>query len=124
MPKADISKTYTPTSPLLFRYSALTWNAHKIHYDLPWTREVEGHPDLVVHGPMTAQLLVEVAGFAARDVAGELRKFEYRATHPMYVNKPITLNVAWEGPRGSKLVVWAEQEGVVGMKGTAEIEAA
>lgn len=123
MPKADISHTYTPSSPLLFRYSALTWNAHKIHYDRDWTREVEGHPDLVVHGPMTAQLLVEVAKKAADDAAVSLRKFEYRATHPMYVNKPITLNGAWDGPRGSKLILWAEQEGVVGMKGTAELEA-
>lgn len=124
MPAADLSRTYTPTSPLLFRYSAMTWNAHKIHYDRDWTRDVEGHPDLVVHGPMTAQLLVEVAGYAARDVAGVLSKFEYRATHPMYVNKPITLNVAWEEPRGSKLVAWAEQDGVVGMKGTATVEPA
>lgn len=124
MPKADVERTYTPTSPLLFRYSAMTWNAHKIHYDKDWTTEVEGHPDLVVHGPLTAQLLVEAAGLAAKDVAGVLKKFEYRATHPMYVNKPITLKGAWEGPRGSKLVMWAEQEGVVGMKGTAEVEAA
>ncbi|GMK59206.1 hypothetical protein CspeluHIS016_0702210 [Cutaneotrichosporon spelunceum] len=123
MPKADYEHTFTPTSPLLFRYSALTWNAHKIHYDKDWTREVEGHPDLVVHGPLTAQLLVEVANNAAEDAAGTLIKFDYRATHPMYVNKPITLRGAWVGPRGSRLVLWAEQDGVVGMKGFADVEA-
>ncbi|BEJ13997.1 hypothetical protein CspHIS471_0311710 [Cutaneotrichosporon sp. HIS471] len=123
MPDPAYEHVYTPTSPLLFRYSAMTWNAHKIHYDLDWTRQVEGHPDLVVHGPLTAQLLVETANNAADDVAGILKKFEYRATHPMYVNKPIKLRAAWLGARGSKLLLWAEQDGVVGMKGTADIDA-
>lgn len=100
----------------------MTWNAHKIHYDRDWTREVEGHPDLVVHGPLTAALLVELAGQAAGDVGANLARFEYRATSPMYVSKEIKLNAAWEGPRGKKLTLWADQEGTLGMKATATFE--
>ncbi|WOO83641.1 Mesaconyl-C(4)-CoA hydratase [Vanrija pseudolonga] len=120
LPKPVYEHAFVPDSPLLFRYSALTWNAHKIHYDLDWTREVEGHPDLVFHGPLTATLLVELAQRAADDVAAEFVKFEYRATHPMYVKREIKLRAAWIGPRGTKLQVWAEQDGVLCMKGTAE----
>lgn len=120
LPKPVYEHAFVPDSPLLFRYSALTWNAHKIHYDLDWTRRVEGHPDLVFHGPLTATLLVELAQRAADDVAAEFVKFDYRATHPMYVKREIKLRAAWIGPRGTKLQVWAEQDGVLCMKGTAE----
>lgn len=119
LPKPVYTFKYTPSSPLLFRFSALTWNAHKIHYDKDWAKNVEGHPDLVVHGPLTAALLVELADQAAGDVGANLTRFDYRATSPMYVSKEITLNAAWDGPRGKKLTLWAEQDGKVGMKGTA-----
>lgn len=120
MPEPEYTFTYTPSSPLLFRYSALTFNAHKIHYDLEWTRKVEGHPDLVVHGPMTATLLVELADQAGHDTATALTRFEYRATSPMYVNREIKLQAKWEDEqRGKKLTVWAEQDEKVGMKATA-----
>lgn len=121
MPKPDYTLTYVPNSPLLFRYSALTYNAHKIHYDLQWTQNMEGHPDLVVHGPMTASLLVQLADRAAGDTATELRKFDYRATSPMYVNREIKLQGHWD-QRGKSLTLWAEQDGKVGMKATATYE--
>jgi acyl dehydratase len=107
--------TYTPTPSHLFRFSALTFNGHKIHYDPIWTREVEGHPNIVVHGPLTALLLMEcvgrwiqVEGDGVRDRGrekdgndsqrvdgekerGELRHYEYRAVSPMYADgTPIT----------------------------------
>lgn len=125
LPKPDLSFTYTPTSPLLFRYSAMTWNGHKIHYDRDWTKQVEGHPDLVVHGPLNATLLVQMADRAARDAGVHLTRFEYRATSPMYVDKPISINAAWEGQPGAdgKLQLWAEQSGKVGMKATATFTA-
>lgn len=109
---------YTPSTPLLFRYSALTFNGHKIHYDIEWTLKNEGHPDLVVHGPMTATMLVEIADQAAGDTAAVLTRFDYRATSPMYVDREITLHGHWE-TRGTTLTLWAEQDGKVGMKGTA-----
>jgi hydroxyacyl-ACP dehydratase HTD2-like protein with hotdog domain len=95
----------------------LTLNAHKIHYDLTWAQQQEGHTDLVVHGPMTATLLIELAERAAKE-GTNLTRFEYRATSPMYVDREIRLQAAWDVP-GEKLNVWAEQQGSVGMKATA-----
>jgi hydroxyacyl-ACP dehydratase HTD2-like protein with hotdog domain len=118
MPPPQHSLVYTPTSPLLFRYSALTFNAHKIHYDIEWTRKMEGHPDLVVHGPMTATLLVERADKLAGDAGLQLQRFEYRATSPMYVDREITLQAVFD-QRNKTALLWAEQDGNVGMKATA-----
>ncbi|ASM74242.1 mesaconyl-C(4)-CoA hydratase [Pseudosulfitobacter pseudonitzschiae] len=60
---------------LLFRYSALTFNGHRIHYDQPYARDVEGYDGLVVHGPLLAQLLMLEAG--------EINRFSYKATAPL-----------------------------------------
>ncbi len=65
---------------LLFRYSALTFNGHRIHYDLDYARNVEGYPGLVVHGPLLAQLLM----LRARKRLGELSWFRFRATAPLF----------------------------------------
>ena len=51
------NRTITPDERTLFRYSALTFNTHRIHYDTPYTRDVEGYPGLLVHGPLTATYL-------------------------------------------------------------------
>ena len=66
-------------STLLFRYSALTFNGHRIHYDLDYCRNVEGYAGLVVHGPLLAQLLMHLA---ERQLGG-LRRFRFRATAPL-----------------------------------------
>ncbi|WP_372570672.1 acyl dehydratase [Ruegeria jejuensis] len=66
-------------STLLFRYSALTFNGHRIHYDLDYAREVEGYAGLVVHGPLLAQLLM----LFAQDLCGPLARFGFRATAPL-----------------------------------------
>ena len=60
---ADVAwrRTVTPDPVLLFRFSALTFNSHRIHYDRPWAMDVEGYPGLVVHGPLTTTLLVDFA---------------------------------------------------------------
>lgn len=67
------------TTTQLFRYSALTFNGHRIHYDLDYAREVEGYAGLVVHGPLLAQLLMRMA----QDETGPLATFEFRATAPL-----------------------------------------
>jgi hydroxyacyl-ACP dehydratase HTD2-like protein with hotdog domain len=114
--------TYTPTAPLLFRYSALTYNAHRIHYDRDWCKSVENHPDLVVHGPLTATLLVELAERVALDTGRHLRRFEYRATSPMYVDREILMEATpMEGQEG-KVEMTAKQEGRVGMRAVATFE--
>jgi 3-methylfumaryl-CoA hydratase len=69
----------TVSSTLLFQYSALTFNGHRIHYDLDYARDVEGCDGLVVHGPLLAQLLM----LMATDAFGPLKGFEFRATAPL-----------------------------------------
>ena len=88
--------TYTPTSTTLFRYSALTFNGHRIHYDADYCREVEGYRNLVIHGPLTATRL---AGFA-ESVSGErLQSFSYRGVAPAILGDTITLHAARRGDR-------------------------
>lgn len=66
-------------STLLFRYSALTFNGHRIHYDLDYARDVEGYDGLVVHGPLLAQLLM----LFAVELMGPLAQFSFRASSPL-----------------------------------------
>ena len=70
------SEAHSFNSTLLFRYSALTFNGHRIHYDLDYARQVEGYSGLVVHGPLLAQMLMQLA---ERQI-GPLRTFSFRAT--------------------------------------------
>jgi 3-methylfumaryl-CoA hydratase len=67
------------SSTLLFRYSALTFNGHRIHYDLDYARDVEGYDGLVVHGPLLAQHLM----LLAEEVIGSLKRFSFRASSPL-----------------------------------------
>ncbi|WRT66817.1 uncharacterized protein IL334_003780 [Kwoniella shivajii] len=113
--QAPVSFQYTPNTPSLFLYSALTHNPHKVHYDHPWTINKERHPAPLVHGPLNATLLVELAsGFDDR----LLKSFSYRATGPMIVDKEIKMTGKWND-RGL-LELDAAQGGKIGMKATAE----
>lgn len=77
------------TNPtLLFRYSAITFNGHRIHYDLPYAREIEGYDGLVVHGPIQATLLFNLA---AAEGAGPPRRFDYRGVSPAIAGSPIAV---------------------------------
>lgn len=75
----DIAETVSFDSTMLFRYSALTFNGHRIHYDLPYAREVEGYDGLVVHGPLLAQYTM----LLAERQLGKLTRFAFRATAPL-----------------------------------------
>ena len=75
------------SSTLLFRYSALTFNGHRIHYDEDYARRVEGYDGLVVHGPLLAQLLMLMAA----DELGPLEKFSFRAASPVMHREAVTL---------------------------------
>ena len=107
-PRAPIgsdTRTIVPSAPLLFRYSALTFNAHRIHYDAPYAREVEGYPGLVVHGPLQATLLVQ---FAA-DLAGRRpTRFAFRSNAPVFDTGIIELHAREEG---ESLRLWTAQTG-------------
>ena len=82
------SESVTPDAAMLFRFSALTFNAHRIHYDRDYARGVELYPDLVVHGPLTALLLADLA---TRRSGRSLRTLTFRARRPMFVDRPITI---------------------------------
>jgi 3-methylfumaryl-CoA hydratase len=75
----------------LFRFSALTFNAHRIHYDREYAREVEGYPDLVVQGPLVATLLMDE--WMRRNPGSRPARFAFRARAPLFVDQPIVLAV-------------------------------
>lgn len=81
------------TGPLLFRYSAITFNAHRIHYDLRYTQEVEHYPDLVVHGPLQAQLLMNMA---TREKGKPPTRFSFRGVHPLFANDGLEIQALQE----------------------------
>jgi 3-methylfumaryl-CoA hydratase len=85
----QFTKSFIPTSTTLFRYSALTFNGHRIHYDSDYCRAVEAYPNLVVHGPLLATLL---AGFAEEASGKRLRDFDYRALVPAFLGATVTLH--------------------------------
>lgn len=76
------------STPLLFRYSAITFNAHRIHYDLPYAQKTERYPDLVVHGPLQANLLIDQAT-RGRGMAPNM--FTYRGVHPLFAGNALSL---------------------------------
>jgi 3-methylfumaryl-CoA hydratase len=85
---SDWSRDVPTDSVLLFKFSALTFNGHRIHYDRDYARKAESYPDLVVHGPMTALLLADLA----RRVSGKgLQGFNFRARAPLYVGDVLRL---------------------------------
>lgn len=82
-------RTVQPSEAMLFRYSALTFNSHRIHYDLPYARDEEGYRGLVVHGPLTATLLLDLAQRKLGDNA--LARFTMRARAPAFAGEPLHL---------------------------------
>lgn len=78
--QGDRAKSVDFDPTMLFRYSALTFNGHRIHYDQPYARDVEGYGGLVVHGPLLAQFLM----LKAWDELGPLAAFSFRATSPLF----------------------------------------
>lgn len=113
------SKPFEPDSTMLFRYSALTFNGHRIHYDQDYCREVEGYSNLVIHGPLCATML---AGYAEEASGRRLKSFDYRALCPNLLGNRLTLNASDE-PGG--ISVWVELPGgVVSMQARAELQPA
>lgn len=85
----DAHRTLVPDARLLFRYSALTFNTHRIHYDAPYAEQVERYRGLVVHGPLTASLLLQLA---AKELGeNRLRSFAFRGLSPAIAGEPLHL---------------------------------
>jgi len=97
-------RVVTP-SPFLFRYSALTFNGHRIHYDRRYAVEVEHYPGLVVHGPLQATLLVN---YAEELRGGPPSSFRFRSLSPLFDNDTVVLHAEEEG---KKLKLWTAREG-------------
>lgn len=114
----DYSYVVAPNETQLFRYSGLTFNAHRIHYDRDYCIEEEGYPGLVVHGPLSATLLVDA--FMRNNPGVPLRGFSFQARSPIFDNTP----VAYVGRRASEStfdVAALNPEGTVCLKGTITI---
>jgi 3-methylfumaryl-CoA hydratase len=84
-----------PSATLLFRFSALTYNAHRIHYDLAYATQVEGYPNLVVHGPLQAIALAELCRRNAPD--RRVTSFDFRARRPAFCGAALTFRGRWSG---------------------------
>jgi 3-methylfumaryl-CoA hydratase len=89
-------RAFTPAEPLLFRYSALTFNSHRIHYDAPYAVDAEGYRGLVVHGPLTATLLLDLAQRELGDNA--LKTFAFRGISPAICGEDLHLVMRGAGP--------------------------
>jgi 3-methylfumaryl-CoA hydratase len=89
------SKNILPDSTLLFRYSAVTFNGHRIHYDHHYTTSQEGYPGLVVHGPLMATLLMNLA--QASQPNKPLREFKFRGVAPAFVDQALVLSINENG---------------------------
>lgn len=115
MPDRSLSMSRRVETPetLLFRFSAMTFNAHRIHYDKTYAQQVEHYPDLVVHGPLQAMLLMQ----AATQHAGRMPSdFHFRAIHPMFAGQGLDV-VALE--QDGALDLYTGQGGHQGMQATA-----
>lgn len=91
-----------PDARLLFRFSASTFNTHRIHYDLAYALDIEGYPGLVVHGPLSAMLLADAA---ASDAGRALSWFEFRAVQPLFAGLPIVMSGRLDGAQGEATIV-------------------
>ena len=109
----------TPDPVLLFRYSALTFNGHRIHYDRPYATGVEGYPGLVVHGPLLATLMVDLA--RRERPQAHITSFQFRARSPIFDTAPFT--VAGEPtPDGKSAALWvAGPQDELAMQGSVEL---
>ena len=90
--KNSVNRRYTENQ--LFKYSALTMNSHRIHYDLDYCKNVEYYPSLVVHGPLLAHNLIDTAN---QQFEGRLQFFKYRALNPIFVSDEYTINFSDSG---------------------------
>lgn len=109
---APRGEVWQPNEVNLFRFSAATFNGHRIHYDKPYATEVEGYPALVVHGPYTA---AKLAALAMRD--GTLAEFSFRAMAPLFLGQPIFLRKA-----AADMVEAIRCDGAIAMQATVSYE--
>ena len=109
-----------PDDVLLFRYSALTFNGHRIHYDRKYVTEVEGYPGLIVHGPLIATLLMDL--LARQQPQVRVRHFEFRAVRPTFDLHPFSVH-GQPSADGKSVRLWGrDHEGWLTMDATAALD--
>jgi 3-methylfumaryl-CoA hydratase len=118
-PKQAWRRTILPDDVFLFRYSALTFNGHRIHYDRRYVTEVEGYPGLIVHGPLIATLLMDLLRRHAP--AADVAAFRFKAVRPTFDLHPFKVNGQREG---NSVKLWAQDhEGWLTMDAVATLKA-
>lgn len=110
----EVAEDWLPTTVELFRFSSVTFNSHRIHYDRPYAMEEEGYPGLVVHGPLIATRLCD---FAGRVAGRPVTRFTFRGEAPAFVDQPVRLIGVVKDATCTVRAVRAD--GVTGMSATA-----
>lgn len=115
-PWADIREEKVPTPTMLFRFSALTFNGHRIHYDQDYAIKEEGYEERIVHGPLLSTMLADL--FYRMAPGQHVSRFSFRALKPLFVNQSLQLCLRWTA-KGAEL--WAENcRGDIAMNATIE----
>ena len=112
------SREIVPDAVLLFRYSALTFNGHRIHYDRPYATGAEAYPGLVVHGPLIATLLLDLLRREQPDA--RVKRFRFRALSPLFDTAPFQV-CGRPDPAGSVQLWAANPQGALAMDASAEL---
>lgn len=117
-PQPAFSKTLLPDTSMLFRYSAITFNAHRIHYDQSYTKDTEGYPDLVVNGGLSALLLWD---FVRASLDCSIRRSATRNLKPLFVNRALTIHVS-QRQEGGTVHAWINDDtGAQALQATLEV---
>ncbi len=116
--EGDWQERLEPSPTLLFRYSAVTFNGHRIHYDQPYATATEGYPGLVVHGPLIATL--SLAAFCRANPAARLRAFAYRGLRPLIAPQPFVVGGRISAPGHAEL--WAGDEAGLAQRGAVQFD--
>ncbi|QHC92925.1 transposase [Pseudomonas chlororaphis] len=111
--QGDWREPVEPSPTLLFRYSAVTFNGHRIHYDFPYVTETEGYPGLVVHGPLIATL--SLRAFCRAHPGARLRRFVYRGLRPLIAPQPFEVGGRLVRPGVAEL--WAGNDAGLAQRG-------
>jgi 3-methylfumaryl-CoA hydratase len=120
--QADFSHSVLISNVSAFRFSALTFNSHRIHYDQEYARKVEGYDNCLLHGPFTCTLLLDL--FRLHNPYSSVLEFDYKAISPLYVGDLVILNgreltCSTERPDEKRFELWAtNSNGGLAMKGT------
>jgi 3-methylfumaryl-CoA hydratase len=115
---SDLSETIQPDPRLLFRFSALTFNSHRIHYDLPYAREIEHLPALMVQGKLLAMMLLGLVEKLAPKAT--LQEFSYRSVRPVFADRPFTIACKQNRTEGTVALWAADADGALAQTASAK----